>query len=124
MMKTTSDYMSDKLDALVGKESCPVCGTITQKGTGRCPECGTFHSGVHLEERPAPTPEERAISREIDPLDYSINPGSAIADEDFEGDDSTVKSWSGGATDFSFVDDEPVKIQKIEIPKSEEIESD
>ena len=116
--------MSDKLDALVGKESCPVCGTITQKGTGRCPECGTFHSGIHLEERPAPSPEERAISREIDPLDYSINPGSAIADEDFEGDESTVKSWSGGATDFSFVDDEPVKIQKIEVPKSEEIESD
>ena len=85
-MKKTSDYMSDKLDALVGKESCPACGTITQKGTGRCPECGTFHSGIHLEERPAPTPEERAISRDIDPLDYSINPGSAIADEDFEGE--------------------------------------
>ena len=116
--------MSDKLDALVGKESCPVCGTISQKGTSRCPECGTFHSGIHLEERPAPTPEERVNSREIDPLDYSINPGSAIADEDFEGDDSTVKNWSGGATDFSFVDDEPVKVNEIVIPESEEIESD
>ena len=116
--------MSDKLDALVGKESCPVCGTITQKGTGRCPECGTFHSGIHLEERPAPTPEERAISREIDPLDYSINPGSAIADEDFEGDESNVKNWGGGSTDFSFIDEKPVSRIEPNIPESEEIESD
>jgi len=121
---TTRDYMSDRLDILVAKESCPVCGTISQKGTVRCPECGTFHSGVHLEERKAPTPEERQSSRELDPLDYSINPGSAIADEEFEGDESTVKNWSGGSTDFSFVDDEPVVADKIQIPKSEEIESD
>jgi len=124
MKKTTSDLMSDKLDVLAGKEACPVCGTISQKGTSRCPECGTFHSGIHLEERPAPSPEERSNAREVDPLDYSINPGSAIADEDFEGDDSTVKNWSGGSTDFSFVDDKPVKIEKNEIPESEEIESD
>jgi|TARA_B110000914_G_scaffold217634_1_gene223976 hypothetical protein len=119
-----SDIMSDRLDVLVGKEACPVCGTISQKGNARCPECGTFHSGVHLEEREAPTPEERINARDIDPLDYSINPVSAITDEDFEGDDATLKHWSGGSTDFSFVDENPVSIKKIEIPESEEIESD
>ena len=46
-----SDLMSDPLDILSGKESCPVCGTLSQKGTVRCPECSTFHSGIHLEER-------------------------------------------------------------------------
>ena len=86
--------MSDQLDVLVGKESCPVCGTISDKGAVRCPECGTFHSGLHLEERPAPTPEERQKSRNVNPLDYSINPGSAIADEEFEGDESSVKDWT------------------------------
>jgi uncharacterized Zn finger protein (UPF0148 family) len=123
-MKTTSDFMTDRLDALVGKESCPVCGTISQKGTARCPECGTFHSGVHLEERAAPTPEERASSRDVDPTDYSINPGAARADEDFEGDDNNVKNWIGGSTDFSFIDDQPVSKERPNIPESEEVEAD
>ena len=118
--------MTDGLDVLMGKEACPVCGTISQKGTARCPECGTFHSGVHLEEREAPSPEERAILRELDPSDYSMNPDSAIVSEDFEGDDSTIKNWSGGSTDFSFIDEEEPSIvkEKVKIPKSEEIESD
>jgi len=116
--------MSDRLDVLVGKESCPVCGTISQKGTARCPECGTFHSGIHLEERAAPTPEERASSREVDPTDYSMNPKLAIADEDFEGDESNVKNWKGGSTDFSFIDDKPLVKESTPIPESEEIESD
>ena len=83
--------MSDPLDILVGKESCPVCGTLSQKGTVRCPECSTFHSGIHLEERDAPSPEERASQRELDPSDYSMNPKTAIAQEEFEGDDASIK---------------------------------
>lgn len=123
----TSDFMADRLDVLVGKESCPVCGTISQKGTARCPECGTFHSGIHLEEREAPPPEERISSREVDPSDYSMNPEIAIASEEFEGDDANIKNWGGGSTDFSFIDDEdnlPVETENLHIPESEEIESD
>ena len=116
--------MSDRLDVLVGKESCPVCGTIAQKGTARCPECGTFHSGVHLEEREAPPPEERQIDRNVDPTDYSINPTSAISPEEFEGDESSVKNWGGGSTDFSFEDEkDSVRIEKRIVPESEEIEN-
>ena len=119
--------MSDRLDVLVGKESCPVCGTISQKGTARCPECGTFHSGIHLEEREPPPPEERMSNREVDPSDYSMNPDAAITTEEFDGDESSVKNWGGGSTDFSFIDEEdsnPPKIANLEIPEAEEIESD
>ena len=118
--------MTDSLDVLVGKESCPVCGTISQKGTARCPECGTFHSGIHLEERDAPTPEERIASREVDPSDYSMNPEIAISNEEFEGDDDNIKNWSGGSTDFSFIDEEDStpQVSELVIPESEEIESD
>ena len=118
--------MADKLDILVGKESCPVCGSISQKGTARCPECGTFHSGIHLEDREPPAPEERVAERSFDPSDYSINPLASITDEEFEGDETSVKSWSGGSTDFKFDgSDDEIKVQKQEIivPDSEEIES-
>jgi predicted nucleic acid-binding Zn-ribbon protein len=97
----------DPLDSLAGKEACPVCGTISERGTTRCPECGTFHSGVHLEEREAPPPEARISARDSDPSDYSLDPNAAIIDEDFDADEAAVKSWSGGSTDFSFVDDGP-----------------
>ena len=123
----TSDFMADRLDVLVGKESCPVCGTISQKGTARCPECGTFHSGIHLEEREAPPPEERMSNREVDPSDYSMNPEVAIASEEFEGDDANIKNWGGGSTDFSFIDDSdnlPIEYDTLRIPESEEIETD
>lgn len=123
----TSDFMADRLDVLVGKESCPVCGTISQKGTARCPECGTFHSGIHLEEREAPPPEERMSNREVDPSDYSMNPEVAIASEEFEGDDANIKNWGGGSTDFSFIDDSddlPIESDTLRIPESEEIDTD
>lgn len=100
--------MTDELDILIGKEYCPVCASIYQKSTQRCPECGTFHSGVHLEDREPPSPEERVAAREVEPTDYSINPNTAITNEEFDSDDSSVKNWTGGSTDFSFVDEEPI----------------
>lgn len=117
----------DKLSILSGKQSCPVCGSISPKGSSRCHECGTFHSGLHLEERTAPTPEERVAARQVDPSEYSIDPNSAIMDEQFESDDGSVKSWSGGSTDFSFVDESKelkTAEKEIIIPKSEEVLSD
>jgi len=118
----------DKLSVLAGKQSCPVCGSISNKGATRCPECGTFHSGIHLEERSAPTPEERVAARLVDPSDYSINPSSAILEEEFAGDEGAVKSWSGGSTDFTFVDEEikekEEKKSRPIIPESEEVHSD
>ncbi len=117
----------DGLDSLIGKEFCPVCGTITAKGTARCPECGTFHSAIHLEERKPPPPEERMVERSIDPLDYSMDPSTAIAEEEFESDDAAVKSWRGGSTDFSFEDEDlksPKKVVEKIIPEDEEIISD
>ena len=101
----TSDLMADKLDVLVGKESCPVCGTISQKGTARCPECGTFHSGIHLEEREAPPPEERISNREVWPSDYSMNPWVAIGRREVGGDGGVINHWGGGSTDESLVAD-------------------
>ena len=118
--------MIDKLDCLAGKEACPVCGSIAAIGTARCPECGTFHSGVHLEERQPPPPEERPTERNINPTDYSIDPSSAIAVEEFDSDDSSVKKWSGGSSDFSFEDEDgnmPGKRDQV-IPESEIISSD
>ena len=113
--------MTDDLDILIGKEYCPVCASIYQKNTQRCPECGTFHSGIHLEDREPPTPEQRVVNREVDPADYSINPNTAIVDEEFDSDEAAVKNWTGGSTDFTFEDDEP--ISKIETDsKSIEVE--
>ncbi|RZD39221.1 MAG: hypothetical protein CXT71_05095 [Methanobacteriota archaeon] len=102
----TTEMSEDKLHILQGMESCPACGTIANKGTLRCPECGTFHGGLHLEERAPPLPEQRVEPKNVDPNDYSVNPDSAIVDEKFEGDESAVKDWKGGSSDFSFEDDE------------------
>ena len=113
--------MADELDILIGKEYCPVCASIYQKNTQRCPECGTFHSGVHLEDREPPTPEERVTAREVEPTDYSINPNTAITSEEFDSDDASVKNWTGGSTDFSFVDEEPISKETQETSKIENI---
>ena len=65
---------------------------------------GALNVGLFIQEftlkKEKPSPEERAILRELDPSDYSMNPDSAIVSEDFEGDESTIKNWSGGSTTF------------------------
>ena len=97
--------VKDELDVLVGKVSCPVCGCVEAKGSVRCSECGTFHSGVHLEEREAPPPGQINEREIIDPSVYSLSENHAIPNEEFlEVED--IASWSGGSTDFTVEDDE------------------
>ena len=109
LKKTCSlnDNMSDPLDIYESTSTCPNCYAVTLSGISRCPECGTFHSSVHLVER-VPTAEELRPheDRVVDPSMYSLNPNSSIKEgensEDVE--DTTVK-WQGGSADFSFIDE-------------------
>ena len=94
----------DVLDVLNGKVACPVCGCIEQKGSIRCSECGTFHSGIHLEERDAPPPgivNEREV---IDPTVYSLSDNHAIPEEEFQSRRDGI--LGGGSTDFTVEEDE------------------
>ena len=103
----------DPLATLKGYASCPVCGCIEQAGSIRCSECGTFHSGIHLEERAAPPPSE-VIEREvIDPSIYSLSDNHAIPDEEFE-ESEEISAWSGGSTDFTMSDEDEKPLAKID----------
>ena len=103
----------DPLATLKGNASCPVCGCIEQIGSVRCSECGTFHSGLHLEERAAP-PASEVIEREVfDPSIYSLSDNHAIPDEEFE-ESEEISSWSGGSTDFTMSDEEEKPLAKID----------
>ena len=92
---------ADPLNALRGTAFCPVCGCIEKSGSVRCAECGTFHSSAHLEEREAPPPSQEVPIQLVDPVAYSLTPGTdQIPVESFEESDS-VTSWEGGSTDFT-----------------------
>jgi hypothetical protein len=60
-----------------------------------------------MEERKAPDPSERTEQREIDPSAYSLSSSAKVIDESFE-ETNEIQSWTGGNTDFSDLDDEPV----------------
>jgi len=61
-----------------------------------------------MEERKAPDPSERLEQREIDPSAYSLSSNAKMIDESFD-ETNEIKSWTGGNTDFSDLDDdEPV----------------
>ena len=117
----------DPLATLKGYASCPVCGCIEQTGSVRCSECGTFHSGIHLEERAAP-PASEVVEREvIDPSIYSLSDNHAIPDEEFE-ESEEISSWSGGSTDFTMNDEEEKPLAKIDpdelnLPEPEDLSS-
>lgn len=104
----------DSLEALKGKSTCPVCGCIEQSGSVRCSECGTFHSGIHLEEREAPPPNVTNEREVIDPTAYSLSDQHAIPEEDFEEIDE-ISTWVGGSTDFTMSDEDEKPLAKIEI---------
>lgn len=103
----------DPLSALKGYATCPVCGCIEQIGSVRCSECGTFHSGVHLEERAAPLPSEVIEKEVIDPSVYSLSDDRAIPEEDFE-ESEEISTWSGGSTDFTMNEEDEKPLAKID----------
>ena len=103
---------SDPLFSLLSAVRCPSCGTLETKGTFKCPECGLFHSSLPMEERKAPDPSERIEQREIDPSAYSLSSSAKMIDESFD-ETNEIKSWAGGNTDFSDLDeDEPVSVNE------------
>ena len=106
---------TDPLFGILSAVRCPSCGTLESKGTFKCPECGLFHSSLPMEDRQAPTPEERVQHREIDPSAYSLSSNSKLVSESFD-ETNEIQSWTGGNTDFSDLgpDEPPVKLSKVE----------
>ena len=102
---------SDPLFSLLSAVRCPSCGTLETKGTFKCPECGLFHSSLPMEERKAPDPSERTEQREIDPSAYSLSSSAKMIDESFE-ETNEIQSWTGGNTDFSDLNDDPITNQR------------
>lgn len=65
-----------------------------------------------MEERKAPDPSERIEQREIDPSAYSLSSSAKMIDESFD-ETNEIKSWTGGNTDFSDLDeDETVSVNE------------
>lgn len=64
-----------------------------------------------MEDRKAPSPEERVQNREIDPSAYSLSSNSKLVSESFD-ETNEIQSWTGGNTDFSDLGPEepPVKL--------------
>ena len=61
-----------------------------------------------MEDRKAPSPEERVQHREIDPSAYSLSSNSKLVSESFD-ETNEIQSWTGGNTDFSDLgQDEPL----------------
>lgn len=117
--------MTDPLQSLHRTSACPVCGCLELKGSVRCAECGTFHSGIHLEEREAPQPQFIPERDPIDPSVYSLSDTHSIPDESFE-ESEEISEWRGGSTDFTMEDvEEPplsrVDVDELELPSPEEL---
>ena len=116
---------ADPLRTYADLAACPTCGCLERKGTVRCGECGTFHSGIHMEERVVDTtapPVERAP---IDPTAYSLSGSQEAPEELFEETEDLV-SWEGGSSDFTMEDvDEPplsrVDPDELDLPDPEDL---
>ena len=100
--------MTDPLDKLKSASICPNCYAITRLEMSKCPECGTFHSTIHLDER-VPTAEDLKPhqEREVEPSMYSLNPGIGInQDKEFDDVEDVTTEWKGGSADFNFDENE------------------
>jgi ribosomal protein L32 len=108
-----SDLLTnDPLQAYAGLAACPNCGCLERMGTVRCAECGTFHSGIHMEERVktnAAPPVERAP---IDPTAYSLSGAQELPPESFE-ETEELTSWEGGSSDFTMEEGHEKPLSRI-----------
>ncbi|MFL2969572.1 MAG: hypothetical protein ACJZ63_01690 [Candidatus Poseidoniaceae archaeon] len=103
----------DPLDVYAALASCPNCGCFERKGTVRCSECGTFHSGIHMEERNAPANPEPVQREPIDPTAYSLSAEQALPDEIFEETEDLV-NWDGGSSDFTMEEIEELPLSRVD----------
>ena len=109
---------NDPLFGLLSAVRCPSCGTLEPHGTFKCPECGLFHSAVPMEERKAPSPEERVQNREVDPSAYSLSSNSKLITESFD-ETNEIQTWKGGNTDFSDLNNDEETVRKSEQPMTD-----
>jgi len=58
-----------------------------------------------MEDRRAPDSSERPPPREIDPSAYSLSASAKLVTESFD-ETNEIRSWTGGNTDFSELEDE------------------
>ena len=115
----------DSLSVFDGLSACYSCGALQQKGSSRCPECGTFHSTGHLEDRPDPPRGSNFEPVPVaDPSLYSMNPDAEIKVEDQVDVKDMTRTWSDGGTDFHLGDDEEdvtrrVDLKSLRVPSPE-----
>lgn len=100
---------TDIIDSFRTIECCPDCGCLSNKGTLRCPECGTFHYDLaSLPERdPPPIIHDVVEKNDLDPTLYSLNPNAPIPEEDTETEDieDPTINWTTATTDFTLPPD-------------------
>lgn len=116
--------MADPLDVFQQLESCPDCGCLTQIGSLRCPECGSFHSVLDsLPERDPPPPSLEPPKRtDIDPTLYSLNPKAELPTDDSEEEElpDPTTNWGDSSTNFAFDDSKEVESLKKQVAEAED----
>ena len=75
--------VEDPLGAFDNLATCPSCAALAQKGTPRCPECGSFHMSIEDPDERIQDDESRRPSQPIpeeprDPGFYSIDPRGTL----------------------------------------------
>ena len=116
---------ADPLDVYTMLAACPNCGCLEREGTVRCAECGTFHSGIHMEERIIDTQAQPIERAPIDPSAYSLSGTHDTPQETFEETEDLV-SWDGGSSDFTMDDQEEPPLSRVdpdelELPQPEDL---
>ena len=99
--------MDDPILDFHSLQVCPSCGGYEPQGSQKCYECGEFHGAGLLTQEPPVNlgiPESPLTADLL--VAYSLNPTGQILQEEFESDESKLKSWKGGGSNFSLGDGE------------------